>query len=165
MADPTPKPRRKAKRKKRSPPVAAQSAPKLTPYRLRVMERQMQVFNLRRAGLDFANIARTVQPPYKDESGARYGFHMAMRRRHFDPPEELRKLEQERLDAIQVEMWKMVQQGSLKASEVALKVMDRRAKLLGLDKPMQVEVGGIGGGPIKVREVIIEHDASDDKPA
>jgi hypothetical protein len=155
----------KPRRKKKTPPVQAQPAPKLSPYRLNVLERQTQVFNLRRAGLDFANIARTVRPPYKEESGARYAFAMAMRRRHYEPPEELRLMERDRLDALQVELWKMAQGGSIKAHDTLLKLMKRRAELLGLDQPMKVEVAGPGGGPVKVREVIIEHDAPDDTPA
>jgi hypothetical protein len=160
-----PKPPRKHRRTRPKAVAPAKEPVKLSPYRLAVLERQSQAFNLRRAGLGFEDIARTVRPPYRHPSGAKYAFEAAMRRRYFAPPEEMRKLELERLDALQVEFWKIAQGGSIKAHEALLKLMKRRAELEGLDKPMRVEVAGPGGGPIKVREVIIEHDAHDDTPA
>ena len=46
--------------------------------------------------------------------------------------DELRELECDRLDALQVAAWAKVEQGDLKAIETVLKIMDRRARLLGL---------------------------------
>jgi len=46
--------------------------------------------------------------------------------------DELRELECDRLDALQVAVWAKAEQGDLKAIETVLKIMDRRARLLGL---------------------------------
>ena len=46
--------------------------------------------------------------------------------------DELRELECDRLDALQVAAWAKVEQGDLKAIETVLRIMDRRARLLGL---------------------------------
>ena len=46
--------------------------------------------------------------------------------------DELRELESARLDALQLAAWAKVEQGDLHAIEIVLKIMDRRAKLLGL---------------------------------
>lgn len=52
---------------------------------------------------------------------------------------ELHALESERLDTLTTALWPQAVGGSVKAVEALLKVMERRAKLLGLDKPDQVE--------------------------
>jgi hypothetical protein len=45
-----------------------------------------------------------------------------------------------RLDELQVAVWDRAINGDLPAAHCVLKIMDRRAKLLGLDKPEKVEV-------------------------
>jgi hypothetical protein len=45
-----------------------------------------------------------------------------------------------RLDELQVAVWDRAINGDLPAAHCALKIMDRRAKLLGLDKPEKIEV-------------------------
>lgn len=45
----------------------------------------------------------------------------------------LRELEQERVDALQKVMWKHAKQGDTHAAAVVTRLLDRRAKLLGLD--------------------------------
>lgn len=50
-----------------------------------------------------------------------------------------RALEADRLDAIQAAIWpQAIEKGDLKAIDRILKVMERRAKLLGLDAPTKV---------------------------
>src|SRR5438874_1736904 len=47
--------------------------------------------------------------------------------------EEVRDLELSRLDALQVGLWERAVGGDIKAVEAVLKLMERRARLLGLD--------------------------------
>lgn len=47
----------------------------------------------------------------------------------------LRELELQRLDRLQFGLWKKAQNGDLQAVDRALKIMERRAKLLGIDAP------------------------------
>lgn len=47
-------------------------------------------------------------------------------------------LECERLDALQVSIWGRAMNGDLKAIQTVLRIMERRAKLLGLDAPTKV---------------------------
>ena len=54
--------------------------------------------------------------------------------------EDMRRVELARLDLYLNVLEPKVATGDLKAIETALKVQDRRAKLLGLDKPILVEV-------------------------
>lgn len=54
------------------------------------------------------------------------------------PAEEVRTLEVARLDAMLLALWPQVKQGNQGAIEKALKVEERRAKLLGLDAPAKI---------------------------
>ncbi len=49
--------------------------------------------------------------------------------------EELRRLELDRLDQLQSGLWQEAAGGNLKAVGAALKIMERRARLVGLDAP------------------------------
>lgn len=61
----------------------------------------------------------------------------------------LRQLELERLDALHSSHWANATTGQdTQAAAVILKIADRRAKLLGLDKPAQLDITGqINTGP------------------
>jgi hypothetical protein len=56
------------------------------------------------------------------------------------PLEAHRQLELDRLDAMQNALWADVLDGDTKAIDTSLKLMDRRAKLLGLDAPQRHEL-------------------------
>lgn len=51
---------------------------------------------------------------------------------------ELRALELSRLDGLMVALWPKARRGDLAAVDRVLKIMERRAKLLGLDAPVRV---------------------------
>jgi transposase-like protein len=53
--------------------------------------------------------------------------------------EELRRLELDRLDQLQAGLWEEAAGGNLKAVGAALKIMERRARLVGLDAPTRTE--------------------------
>ncbi|MEU8919453.1 hypothetical protein AB0D10_00780 [Kitasatospora sp. NPDC048545] len=64
---------------------------------------------------------------------------------------ELRALEDARLDRMfMVAYRRAVRDGDLSAIDRALRIMERRARLLGLDQPARTEITGQGGGPIEV---------------
>ncbi|MFJ4413005.1 hypothetical protein [Streptomyces sp. NPDC088925] len=65
--------------------------------------------------------------------------------------DELRAVEVERLDRLFfVAYRKAVREGELPAIDRALRVMERRARLLGLDAPERREITGAEGGPVHV---------------
>jgi hypothetical protein len=69
--------------------------------------------------------------------------------------DEVRTLELERLDRFLSYLWDKIEQGDPVAIDKGLKIMDRRAKYLGLDAPIkqQVEVTTFEGGTELDREV------------
>ncbi|MEW1719761.1 hypothetical protein [Streptomyces sp. NPDC093109] len=68
--------------------------------------------------------------------------------------DELRSVEAERLDRLFfVAYRKAVRDGELPAIDRALRIMERRARLLGLDRPAKTEITGAAGGPLQVEAV------------
>ena len=107
---------------------------------LTVFERQVQAVELRKSGLGFQDIADRLG--YAGPSGAHKAVMSVLRKIMQEPTDELRKLELERLDAMLNALWPAIMRKDAytpRTVEVALKVMDRRAALLGLDAPKQVE--------------------------
>jgi DNA-binding CsgD family transcriptional regulator len=62
--------------------------------------------------------------------------------------ERLRELEARRLDALTIALAPALQSGDVRAILAAVRVMERRAKLLGLDGPQQF--AGPDGGPVAI---------------
>lgn len=54
--------------------------------------------------------------------------------------DEMRTVELSRLDRLQRAVWGKAIKGDLQAVDRAIKIIDRRAKLLGLDAPQQVQI-------------------------
>lgn len=103
------------------------------------IDRERQVMEMRRAGATFDDIARTLE--FANASGAWQAYNRAFKRTLIDAGvEEMRELELDRLDRMQRAVWARVLQGDDKAINTALKILDRRAKYLGLDAPTRQEV-------------------------
>ena len=108
--------------------------------RIETAERERKALELRKAGATFDQIAE--QCGYADKSGAFYAIKRALS--DIVPPavEELRTLDSERLDRLLLAVWKQALDGDLKAVDRALRILDQRARLLGLNAPVQVGLNG-----------------------
>ena len=104
--------------------------------RLQAVERSKQALELRKGGASFPEIARALG--YAAPAGAYQAVMSALRKVLKEPAEEVRTLEVARLDAMLLALWAQVKQGNQGAIDKALKVEERRAKLLGLDAPNKV---------------------------
>lgn len=102
-------------------------------YRRRrsVAERDAQAATLRGAGLDYRSIAR--QLGFRSVSSAHDAVARCLKATVREPGEEVRQLELSRLDAALAGIWRRVIGGELGAVDRMLKIMDRRARMLGLD--------------------------------
>ncbi len=100
------------------------------------LDRELKVLELRRAGLTWQRIA--VQVGYADHSGAYLAYKRALKRVLQQPAEELRQAEIDRLDRLQLAAWPKAMQGDNSAIATVLRIMERRAKLLGLDMPVKI---------------------------
>ncbi len=130
-----------------------------SPRRLRALERQRRALELRRSGRTLEDIARTLG--YRQRAGAYKAIASALQRTLREPAEALRNLEMERLDRLQVALWPRAVQGDVKAVDAILRIMERRARLLGLDMPQRREVASPGGEPFTFALKIHDTDAED----
>lgn len=121
---------------------------------IEVVERERRVIELRRAGYTFDDIAKAVG--YSFASGAHAAYRRALKRTLQEAGvEELREAEVDRLDRLQRALWTQALTGDVKAISTLLRLMERRARLLGLDAPqkIQAEVTTYEGGGEIEREV------------
>jgi hypothetical protein len=123
-------------------------------------EREAHALALRRAGVDYPTIARKVG--FANAGGAWKAVHRGLQRTlRTAGSEEVRTLEVERLDQLQMGLWPDAIRGDVRAIDCVLRVMERRARLLGLDSPVRAEIAGPDGGPIEVASIALSQDEQD----
>ena len=117
--------------------------PKTSKRRIAAKEKQAEALELRKAGLTYDAIAARLG--YTNKTSAYKAVMTALNDLRREPAEEVRRLEVERLDALWQRLWdRLNMAGPLKLSDLgqiiqyALKLSERRAKLLGLDQPMKI---------------------------
>lgn len=95
-----------------------------------LLESEAQILELRRAGVGPTDIARQLHLP-KSTVISRY--KAALSRTHREAAAEIRDLEAERLDRLLSAIWAKAMRGDYQAVDRALRIAERRAKLIGLD--------------------------------
>lgn len=103
----------------------------------KVLERRRQAMELRNAGATYQVIAD--QLGYASASAARKTVLQAYKVAIREPAEEVLDRELERLDTMLMALWGKARRGEVQAIDRVLKIMDRRARYLGLDR-VQVNV-------------------------
>ena len=104
-----------------------------------LFEKERQVVQYRQGGATFDAIAKKLG--YADESGARAAFKRAMERMRDDALNaEMRELHRQRLEVALTAIWPNVVKGDLEAIKVMLKILERDAKLYGIDAPVKTEM-------------------------
>jgi hypothetical protein len=112
--------------------------PNSRPNPAKIVDEQVKCLELKRQGLTVRAIAALVKLP---KTTVQERLDAAFAELLLPPAEEVRKLELERLDAWQLRLEQRLDQGEdpIRVIPVGLKVLERRAKLLGLDAPIQVD--------------------------
>lgn len=104
-----------------------------------LFEKERRVVQYRQTGATFDQIAQKLG--YSNESGARAAFKRAMERMRDDAiNSEMRELHKQRLEVALQAIWPQVIQGDFEAIKVMLKILERDAKLHGIDAPVKTEV-------------------------
>ena len=103
--------------------------------RVRAHDRHLQALELRKAGCTYQQIAE--QLGYANAKGAHKAVASALKATLREPADALRELELARLDTMLLALWRKVQAGDEHAIDRALKISERRARLLGLDAPAE----------------------------
>jgi len=102
-----------------------------------LIDKEVKVLELRRVGLTWQRVAEEVG--YSDHTGAMAAYKRAMKRTQQQPADELRFQELDRIDRLQVALWPAAMKGDTRAISTIIRLMERRAKLLGLDMPIKIE--------------------------
>jgi len=116
------------------------------PKSVEALDLTEKVVSLRASGANFREIARALDISV---STAHSLLHKAIAQRREElglKTDELVEVEVARCDQLQLAVWPKAIKGDTRAIAAALKVMERRARLLGLDAAQKVEHSGKGGG-------------------
>lgn len=105
-------------------------------------EREKRVMEMVLGGYTFARIAEVLG--YADASGAHRAYRRGLDKTVRPAADEVRAQEEERLDHL-TRVWLPLALGlngappNRQAAEIMMKVMDRRARMFGVDAPVKVE--------------------------
>jgi len=127
---------------------AAQTTPEAVARR----ERDTQCVQLRRAGLGWDAIAK--QLGYSSAARAYEQFMSFMKDYPREDAVAARDLEADRYDQLQRAIWAKCLKGDTWSIDRALKLMDQRARLLGLNLPPQVDPGAHSAVDAWLRHIV-----------
>lgn len=102
-----------------------------------LVDKELKVLELRRAGFTWQAIAEKTG--YADHTGAYSAYKRAIKRTMQQPADELREQELDRIDRLQLAAWPNAMKGDVRSILAIARLMERRAKLIGLDKPIKIE--------------------------
>ena len=124
---------------------------KTSKRRLAARDRWLAALELRKAGHTFERIAKELN--YSDAASAYNAVMSALKEAFREPVEEMRKLEATRLDKMQEAISYNIgpdKEDGLPVIDRILRIMDRRAKLLGLDMPSEQKIEVTQKGPLVI---------------
>lgn len=107
--------------------------------RVRAAERRRQVLTWRLQGVPFARIGAQLDPPCSGQR-AHQLYVAALADITREPAEQALKADLERLDLLWATALGHALDGSARWAEVGLRVLERRARILGYDAPARSEV-------------------------
>jgi len=144
--------------------MATRGKPQTPAAKQAIREREAELLKLRRGGLTWDLIAERTG--YASAHTARQAYARALTRIVAEDVVEIRQLETERLDIAQSAIWGKVLQGDNASITNLLRIMERRAKLLGLDQPtrIQAEVITYDGNTVRAELERILASRSDSRP-
>jgi hypothetical protein len=101
-------------------------------------EKHQHALRLRRAGMEYQDIARIVG--YTDRRSAQRAVQTELDAQGSEDAAAVRTMEASRLDALLFAVWKRAMNGDGWAVRHALEIMERRARMLGLDAPVKQSI-------------------------
>jgi hypothetical protein len=116
--------------------------------------RRLLAVRLRLAGLTYAEVAAKLGVSEQRAWQLVRAEVQRLNRERKEAAAELQRLELERLDRLHAAFWDRALEGDLDAAGVVLKVMARRARLLGLDAPPKREADPTVRVEVTVEQVI-----------
>jgi len=117
------------------------SESKTSQRRVAATKRQAAAMELRGKGYTFEKIAEELG--YRGPSGAFRAVSAGLSKTLREPASSLRVLESERLDRLLEGVWKKAAAGNVQGVRAVLAILERRAKLWGLDAPTRYELAQV----------------------
>ena len=99
--------------------------------------KRVEALGMRLAGASYAQIGERLK--CTRTSAFRY-VQAALRLHTYEAVAEVRRIEEMRLDRLLMTYWPMAVRGDQKAADYVLRLMERRADLLGLDEPRRMTI-------------------------
>ncbi len=127
-------------------------------------ERREQAFRFRKLGLGYRAIGGKLG--VSSTQAFRYVHEVLkdLAKKTEKAARELRQLEGERLDYLWAKLLPKIRQGDPKAIQAAVRVVQRRCSLFGLDGPKQIEHAGKNGGPMEHEQTVFYIPKNDRDP-
>lgn len=110
--------------------------------------RRVKALDLRKAGASYRQIGAQLGVSEAQAFNDVKAALDALNKLEIAAAEDVRRLELERLDTLTLALWPNAKSGKEGAIDRILKLMERRAKLLGLDAPTKQELSGPDGEPL-----------------
>lgn len=113
-------------------------------------QRELQALELRMAGQPYSQIAKALG--YRNRASAYSAVIRVLDRREAEPAERVRNMELQRLERLLQAYWKRAvrkRTPDIAAAKLCLDILARRARMLGLDAPVKVDITDL------VREVAL----------
>lgn len=139
------------------------SESKNSPRRLLAAKKRSRALELRLQGLTYPEISEVMTKEFPGTSlGVQNCWKLVATEINYwnakraETVAQATRIELNRLDRLQRAIWTKAVEGDIKAVEAVAKLMDRRAKLLGLNAPEKVEVGGFLLGSLSDEELVEE---------
>jgi len=101
-----------------------------------VLDKELQIIELRRAGVTWEKIAREVG--FRNASGAYKMYQRAAGRMVQPSLDEYRMMMLDRFERMHMAVWPRAKEGDLRAIDSALRIAEKEIKLLGLDAPTKI---------------------------
>jgi hypothetical protein len=110
------------------------------PKNIKQQERATQALNLRREGASYNEIGKAMGVSRERAFAIVKGELEKLAATVNEASEDVRRIELERLDAMQRKAFAKAVEGDTGAVDAVLRIMDRRAKLLGLNTPSEISM-------------------------
>ena len=102
--------------------------------------RAVQALELRMAGATYRKIA--TQLGYPNPGNAYRAVARLLTEHARESAEQVRAMELARLDRLLLAVWGKAAAGDVAAVDRALRVMERRARIMGIDAPQKIDISG-----------------------
>ena len=99
--------------------------------------RRIQALDLRLAGASYRQIGDTLGVSHVQ---AIRDVATMIKEYATEPADQVRKAEAARLDKLMLAHWPQAIKGDVRATTMVLQIMDRRARLLGLNAPQKIDI-------------------------